>query len=88
MESTPVTDQERIFSLRQRLFDRKDSAAMQRLLDAPLVSARSLRASEGVGSWALRRGLLTRDRLAAIRFTVDDLELLVGRLDLRELDSA
>ena len=50
MESTPVTDQERIFSLRQRLFDRKDSAAMQRLLDAPLVTADQM--AYGAGVWA------------------------------------
>jgi formate C-acetyltransferase len=44
-----------------------------------VVDARSLRASKGA-SWPARRGRLTRDRLAAMRFEIDDLELLVGRL--------
>ena len=43
------------------------------------VDAASLRASEPFGSWAVRCGLRTRDRLAAVRFAVDDHELLAGR---------
>ena len=49
---------------------------------ADVLNARSLRASESVDSWTLRRGMLTRDRLAGMRFAIDDLELLAGRLDL------
>jgi formate C-acetyltransferase len=42
------------------------------------AEAESLRRSEGE-PWEVRCGLRTRDRLAAARFEVDDLELLVGR---------
>ena len=72
----------RIDLLRRRLLERKDPEAVRRLLRNPVVSARSLRASEGTRSWQLRRGMLTRDRLSSVVFAVDDLELLAGRLDL------
>ncbi len=44
------------------------------------MAAQSLRDSEGVASWQVRKGLQTRSQLSAIRFAVDDLELLMGRL--------
>jgi len=49
-------------------------------MDTTCASAASLRASEGEPSWQVRHGLLTRDRLASVRFAIDDLELLAGRL--------
>ena len=55
---------ERIAVLRQRILERKDSDAIEHLMQADVLTARSLRASEGVDSWTLRRGLLTRDRLS------------------------
>ena len=45
----------------------------------PVVAANSLRASEAVDSWQIRRGLLARDCLYHLRFEIDELELLVGR---------
>ena len=69
--------------LRQRLLERKDQGPSGWSLSAmPLATARSLRASEELSSWQLRRGLLLRDRLASITFAIDDLELLAGRIDL------
>ncbi|MDF1514574.1 MAG: pyruvate formate lyase family protein, partial [Anaerolineae bacterium] len=73
---------ERIATLRQRVLDRKNTELVEHLQRADVLTARSLRDSEGVDSWTLRRGLLTRDRLAGVRFAIDDLELLAGRLDL------
>ena len=73
---------ERIARLRQRALERKDSEQMRRLLESPVVTAHSLSDSEGIPSWPVRCGLLTRDRLASMRFAIDDLELLAGRLSL------
>lgn len=70
-----VSDTERVAALRQRCRDRKTAA----WLDNPIITARSLQASEGVASWQVRKGLLTRDRLSGVRLAVDDLELLIGR---------
>jgi len=49
-------------------------------MDTTHASVASLRASENEASWQVRHGLLTRDRLASVRFAIDDLELLAGRL--------
>lgn len=75
---------ERIACLRKRVLARKDSAAVARALANPVVVARSLRASEACDSWTIQRGRLTRDRLLAVCFAIDDLELLAGRLDLTD----
>lgn len=75
-----MTDDTRIATLRERVLSSKNGAHLNQLRQTPLVDARSLRASEGEPSWTIRRGLLTRDRLATLRFEIDDLELLVGRL--------
>ncbi|MBI2504921.1 MAG: hypothetical protein HYW07_17015 [Candidatus Latescibacteria bacterium] len=74
---------QRVQVLRQRLLERKRSGRSGwSLAGMPVVSARSLRASEGLSSWQLRRGLLVRDRLAAVELALDELELLAGRIDL------
>lgn len=73
---------DRIAILRQRVLDRKNPDITERLMSADVLTARSLRASEAVDSWTLRRGMLSRDRLAGIQFAIDDLELLAGRLCL------
>ena len=74
---------ERISRLRQRLLERKDRGGSGWSLAAmPVATADSLRASEEIDSWQLRRGLLLRDRLASIPFAIDALELLAGRIDL------
>lgn len=70
------SDRTRISTLRQRCLQRKHSVR-QRL---DVVAAQSLRASESVASRQVRMGLCTRNQLSAIRFAVDDLELLMGRL--------
>jgi trans-4-hydroxy-L-proline dehydratase len=72
-----VESSERIAALRKRLFERKGSGETRSLC---AVMARSLRASEDIASWQVRRGLVTRDRLGALQFEIDDLELLAGRL--------
>ena len=72
----PISDADRIATLRQRCLRAKPWPIWW----DPVTMARSLRESEGVGSWQLRRGLLTRDRLAALPFDLDDRELLMGRL--------
>ena len=71
---------ERISTLRERLLRRKRQGAPVFLRGNAAVEARSLRASEGISSWQMRRGMLTRDRLASIRFEIDELELLAGRI--------
>ena len=71
-----LTDTERVQTLRRRCLDRKH----QSWVDAPAISAASLRASENVESWPMRRGLLCRDRLRGVRFDIDDCEMLAGRM--------
>jgi formate C-acetyltransferase len=39
-----------------------------------------LRTSEDIASWQIRRGILTRDKLAAMRFDVEEIDLLAGRV--------
>lgn len=74
---------QRVQTLRQRLLARKQSGRSGwSMMGMPVVSARSLRASEKLSSWQLRRGLLLRDRLGAVELALDELELLAGRIDL------
>ncbi|MFA6109746.1 MAG: pyruvate formate lyase family protein [Candidatus Latescibacterota bacterium] len=74
---------DRLAALRLRLFDRKRRhPGGWATCGLPVATARSLRASEAVPSWQLRRGLAVRDRLAAIPFALDELELLAGRVDV------
>ena len=79
-EVRTLGDGRRISALRERVLAAKDPEALARLRDTAVVDARSLRASEGEHAWAVRRGCLTRDRLAAMRFAIDELEFFVGRL--------
>ncbi len=82
------TDDERIGILRQRCIDRKGMVSnaerpirRKRMWQGITISAaKSLRASERVASWQIRCGLRTRDILAEIKFEIDDLELLAGRI--------
>jgi formate C-acetyltransferase len=71
---------ERVACLRQRVLERKNSEHVRWSLTNPVITARSLCMSEGEPLWQVRRGLLTRDRLAWMQFDIDDLELLAGRL--------
>jgi hypothetical protein len=82
-----ISDDARIAALRARVLDTKDNERVSRLRDTCVVDACSLRVSETEPSWSVRRGLLTRDRLSAMRFEIDDLELLVGRLRSAEADA-
>ncbi|MCH7908579.1 MAG: hypothetical protein IIB38_03065 [Candidatus Hydrogenedentes bacterium] len=81
-----VVTAERIEVLRSRVRTRKSlwhkSAGRARMV----IKARSLRDSAGISSWQIRRGLVTRDRLASVRFELDDLELLAGRLSPRQTE--
>ena len=77
----------RISILRQRLLERKDQGPSGWSPTAmPVTTSRSLRASEGTSSWQLRRGLLLRNRLSAVPFAIDDLELLAGRVNLDRVE--
>jgi len=82
-----TSDYARIAALRASVINKKDNERVSRLRDMCVVDADSLRASEAEPSWAVRRGMLTRDRLSAMRFEIDDLELLVGRLSFAATDS-
>ncbi len=71
---------ERIAMLRERVMVSKNAGDLTRIRDTSVVDAASLRASEQEPSWTIRRGLITHDRLAAMRFAFDALEFFVGRL--------
>jgi hypothetical protein len=76
-----ICDAERIDTLRARLLERKDRGVSGAALQAdPVITARALRDTEGMSSWQRRRGLVVQARLRALRFDVDDLELLAGRV--------
>jgi len=79
-----ISDAARIAALRARVIDTKDNERVSRLRDTCVVDACSLRTSETVPSWSVRRGLLIRDRLSVMHFEIDDLELLVGRISFAE----
>jgi pyruvate-formate lyase len=74
-----LSPSERIHILRNRCLERKKSL-IPTWPEDPRLTAHSLRNSEQVDSWQLRRGLLTRDRLEGLPLVVDDLELLMGRV--------
>jgi len=73
-------DGERIAAIRQRVMDRKAARQAGWSMRQPMTDARSLRASEGIGSWQVRRGHQVRDRLSDVILGLDDLELLAGRV--------
>lgn len=70
--------EDRTLILRQRCLDRKHR--IPPWAGDPRLTAQSLRATEDIPSWTLRRGRLTGDLLRGIVFDLDDQELLVGRL--------
>jgi pyruvate-formate lyase len=64
---------------RRRILDEKRSrGAAQTGAQALITQYRSMMASEGLPR-RVRRGMRTRDRLVALRFAVDDFDLLAGR---------
>jgi hypothetical protein len=69
----------RAAAIRRRILDEK-AARGPATTDAQalITQYRSLKASEGLQR-RVRRGLRTRDRLAAMRFAVDEFDLLAGR---------
>lgn len=69
--------------LRDRCLKRKHLA----WADTRLVTAASLRDSEEEPAWLIRKARCTRDRLAAVRFALDECEILVGRLAPRPEDA-
>jgi formate C-acetyltransferase len=74
-----ISSSARISLLRSRCLERK-KFLIPTWPEEPRLAAQSLRNSESVPSWQVRRGLLSRDRLAGLPLEVDDLELLVGRV--------
>lgn len=78
-----VTHAERIGELRSRCRVRKH----QRWMNKTLIDAASFRASGDDLALPLRIAQRTHDRLAALEFAVDELELLVGRIVITEPDT-
>ena len=74
---THLSDAERITALRNRCLKRKYEVEQRNIV----ATARAMRESEHIESWQIRRGLASRARLAGTKFAVDELELLMGRLD-------
>jgi pyruvate-formate lyase len=74
-----LSPSQRIHLLRMSCLERK-SSLIPTWPEDPRLTAQSLRDSAAVASWQVRRGLLTRDRLAGLPLDVDDLELLMGRV--------
>lgn len=70
-----MTDDDRIAALRARCLERK----AQSWVMPAVATARVMRATEGQ-SWQRRKGAVTKARLEELRFAIDDLELLVGRI--------
>jgi len=66
---------DRTAELRRRCLQR----SRRGLPSDPVVACQSLRTSQGQ-PWQVRAGRLTRDRVAALRFEVDELGLLIGRV--------
>ena len=77
-EITADIQRQRVETLRRRCLARK-ADSLPRGGD-PRLMARSLRASAGVTSWTIRRGMLTRDLAAWLPLEIDEQELLIGRL--------
>lgn len=72
-----MEDSKRIEILRARCLERKS-------IERPyysVVDAKSMKKSEAISSLWIRRGMLARDRLLSMRFCIDDLEILAGRLE-------
>jgi len=76
-----LSDSERVAELRRRCLQRSPN----RFASPLAAAARSLRASEGL-PWPVRVGLRSRERLAALRWELDELELLLGRPAARQDD--
>ena len=75
-----VTASDRIAALRARVLERKDADDLGYRRWSTVARADSLRATEGMASWQIRRGRQTAAVLRAIPFEMDDLELLAGRM--------
>jgi len=80
LNSMPISSSERLALLRERVLDRKARGEAGWLQRRAATDARSLKATEGTASWQVRKGRLVAERLVEVRFAVDDLELLAGRL--------
>ena len=79
-DTTVKVQETRVAALRQRCLARKGENLFRG--GDPRLIAASLRASEEIPSWSIRRGMLTRDLLAGLPLAIDDRELLVGRMAL------
>ncbi len=76
-----ISGEERIRCLRERCLTRKNGDWKNPFYSETLMLTAyySLKESEGL-PWQIRCGLRTRDRLAAVSFELDELELLAGRI--------
>lgn len=72
-----MEDAKRIEILRARCLERKWQTWPRCLV----VDAGSLKKSESISSWQIRRGMLSKDRLLSMKFGIDDLEILAGRIE-------
>ena len=86
VSAASVCAADRVATLRARCLDRKQTAKIGWPED-PRLTAQALKKAEAAlsaagqpASWPARRGLLARERLAALPLEVDDLELLLGRV--------
>ena len=76
---------ERMALLRERCLDRKagdgNASIWKAIVDLKaIVDAETFRTSGHTESWQIRMGLRTKARLQNIRFEIDELELLAGRV--------
>lgn len=71
-----ISSDERIATLRQRCLSRRCRVCHRQ----EVAAAQAMRDTAGIASWQVRVGLRTRSQLSAIRFAVDDLELVMGRM--------
>ena len=74
-----MNDDKQAELLRSRILLEQQNRAIRKGDDL-VVDARSLRMSSNIGSWQLRMGLLTRDRLASLQFQKDNNFLLFGSI--------
>ncbi len=68
----------RIATLRERTLVRQRNFTGKHIYHPP-VDAASLKKTESLDSWQVRSGIRVCDRLAALKFEIDELELMAGR---------
>ena len=74
---------DRINMLRQRCFSRK----IQQFRYQLIAAAKSLKETENIESMDIRFGLCTKHVLSSLKFDMDELELLAGRLVCQQIEA-